>query len=322
MRFNSLWNSRVFSRITVSLSLQPRCGSVICVYLNADSNLLTPSVVDNTICIDYLVVNVLVNIFTGGAVAFLQLNAYRKEIYPVINQANSESTRLANIAADSRYSFWVNENTIGHSFDVFKRFIESGPTLELGPAEGYMTNKLVSLNLPLTCVDGAAAFCENLQRTYPQIEVVHSLFEDFRPTKKYVNIILGHVLEHVENPVQILNLVKDWLTENGRIMAAVPNARSLHRQAAVVMGILNTEDQLNEADLHDGHRRVYNPESFRYDFRAAGLAVETFGGYWLKPLSNSQIDRDWSPHLLEAFMTLGERYPDIAGEIYVIARPM
>ncbi len=85
------------------------------------------------------------------------------------------------------------------------------------------------------------------------------------------------------------------------------------------MGLLDFEEQLNEADLHHGHRRVYNPETFRRDFRAAGLSIEVFGGYWLKPLSNGQIEADWTPRMLGAFMTLGERYPDIAGEIYVVA---
>jgi hypothetical protein len=40
----------------------------------------------------------------------------------------------------------------------------------------------------------------------------------------------------------------------------------------------------------------------------------------LKPVSNKQIETSWNPEMLNAFMKLGERYPDIAGEIYVIAR--
>ena len=82
--------------------------------------------------------------------------------------------------------------------------------------------------------------------------------------------------------------------------------------------MLPFEEALNEAHRH-GHRRVYNPETFRRDFLLAGLKIEVFGGYWLKPVSNGQIERDWTEEMLSAFMTLGERYPDIAGEIYVVA---
>jgi len=51
----------------------------------------------------------------------------------------------------------------------------------------------------------------------------------------------GHVLEHVDDPVAVLRLVKSWLKPGGRVLAAVPNARSIHRQAAVIMGLLPYE---------------------------------------------------------------------------------
>lgn len=235
------------------------------------------------------------------------------------NSAETEDERLANIAAHSLYGFGANRTTIEYSFKIFRRHIKQGPILELGPAEGHMTKRLVELQLPMTAVEGAEAFCRSLKESHPQIEVIHSLFEDFKVEKKFKNIILGHVLEHVENPVDLLWRAKGWLDDDGRVFVAVPNARSLHRQAAVILGMLEVEDQLNDADRHHGHRRVYNPETLRRDFRQAGLRIEMFGGYWLKPLSNAQIERDWSEELLNAFMVLGERYPDISGEIYVVA---
>jgi hypothetical protein len=76
---------------------------------------------------------------------------------------------------------------------------------------------------------------------------------------------------------------------------------------------------MNDMDRHHGHRRVFNPETFRQAFTQAGLNIEIFGGYWLKPVSNKQIEDNWTPEMLDAFMQLGERYPDVAGEIYVIA---
>jgi hypothetical protein len=85
------------------------------------------------------------------------------------------------------------------------------------------------------------------------------------------------------------------------------------------MGLLKEEHELNETDRHHGHRRVYDPESLRGDFLSAGLHIDFFGGYWVKPLSNAQIEDSWTPQMLQAFMKLGERYPDIAGEIYVVA---
>jgi 2-polyprenyl-3-methyl-5-hydroxy-6-metoxy-1,4-benzoquinol methylase len=233
--------------------------------------------------------------------------------------AREERHRLDSIAAVSLYGVGVNPATIAHSFQIFRRHLRPGSILEMGPAEGLMTEELARLGQPLTVVEGAGAFCESLRGRFPQAEIVHSLFEDFRPAKRFDNIVLGHVLEHVDDPVAILSAAKPWLADGGRILAAVPNARSLHRQAAVIMGLLKFEEELNDADRHHGHRRVYTPETFRRDFLQAGLKIEVFGGYWLKPVSNGQIESDWSKEMLDAFMTLGERYPDIAGEVYVVA---
>jgi 2-polyprenyl-3-methyl-5-hydroxy-6-metoxy-1,4-benzoquinol methylase len=182
-----------------------------------------------------------------------------------------------------------------------------------------MTELMASTDRDLTVVEGSSLFCDSLRLRFPKIRGVHALFEDFNPEGRFDNIVMGHVLEHVEDPVHILRKARGWLKPGGCIFAAVPNARSLHRQAAVIMGVLSQEDEMNELDKHHGHRRVFNPESFRSAFTQAGLRVDVFGGYFLKPISNGQIEKGWTPEMIDAFMQMGERYPDIAGEIYVVA---
>ena len=182
-----------------------------------------------------------------------------------------------------------------------------------------MTGHLVQSAKKLTVVEGAKTFCESLRSRFPTATVIHALFEDFSTSETFDSIILGHVLEHVEDPAHILRLAKSWLSPGGRILAAVPNSRSLHRQAAAEMGLLPFEEAMSEADHFHGHRRIFNPESFRKVFRDAGMHINHFGGYWLKPVSNRQIEESWTPEMLAAFITLGERYPDIAADIYIVA---
>jgi len=236
-----------------------------------------------------------------------------------MKSSREEREDLLRIARNSQYAKGMNTYSIHHSFQVLSRFVRGEKLLELGPAEGVMTDQLAGLDGDLTVVEGAEIFCEDLKRRHPNITVVHSLFEEFRPAHSFDTIVMGHVLEHVEDPVAILRLAGSWLSNGGRIFAAVPNSRSLHRQAAVLMGLLPFEETLNDLDRHHGHRRVFNPETFRHAFLEAGLTIEVFGGYWLKPLNNNQIEQTWNDSMIEAFMQLGERYPDIAGEIYVVA---
>lgn len=237
-----------------------------------------------------------------------------------LTAVNNESDRVEKIASNSRYAQGANGWTTAYSFQVFKRFITGKNLLEMGPAEGVMTEHLAQLPLELTICEGSAKFSEDLQRRYPKAKVVNSLFENFKSATQFDNIILGHVLEHVDDPKGLLTNVRSWLSPEGRVICAVPNSRSLHRQAAVMMGLLEQEDALNDADRHHGHRRVYNPESFRAEFYQAGFDIEFFGGYWLKPVSNKQTEEHWTPQMIQAFMQLGERYPDIAGEIVIVAK--
>jgi 2-polyprenyl-3-methyl-5-hydroxy-6-metoxy-1,4-benzoquinol methylase len=234
--------------------------------------------------------------------------------------SQTEKVRLESISNVSLYCAGVNSATIKYSFKIARRHMVGDSILELGPAEGVMTELLAATGKKLTLVEGSALFCESLRSRFPDANTVNALFEEFQSSELFDNIILGHVLEHVEDPIDILSRAGRWLRPTtGRLFAAVPNARSLHRQAAVIMDILREEDALNEMDFHHGHRRVFNPETFRNAFNRAGLKIEIFGGYWMKPVSNAQIEASWTAEMVEAFMVLGERYPDIAGEIYTVA---
>ena len=126
---------------------------------------------------------------------------------------SSETKRLDNIASDSLYTTISNIMTIEYSFKIFERFLRPGSILELGPAEGIMTEHLYKLNRELTLVDGSEIFCSELKQKFPGTKVIESLFEDFKTDEVYENIIMGHVLEHVEDPVAILAGVRDILRD-------------------------------------------------------------------------------------------------------------
>lgn len=233
--------------------------------------------------------------------------------------AGAERDRLEGIASDSWYALGANGFSVRYCGRLFARFWRGDSCLELGPAEGVMTEVLAARFERLVLVDGSAQFCDALAERHPNADVNCSLFEEWDTEERFDTIVIGHVLEHVDDPRALLAQARGWLAPGGVLLAAVPNARSLHRQAAVMLGMLEDEHALNESDRHHGHRRVYDPESLRADVRAAGLSLDVFGGYWLKPLSNAQLDRDWTPEMMEAFMALGERYPDVSAEIYVVA---
>jgi 2-polyprenyl-3-methyl-5-hydroxy-6-metoxy-1,4-benzoquinol methylase len=232
----------------------------------------------------------------------------------------SEKTRVED--ASSWYlqeQLDFDKRLIGFRYKTLRPHLRGPMGLELGPAEGQMTQFLINDFESLTVVDGAPALLERIPN-YPNIIKVHSLFEEFRPQVKYDTIILEHILEHVDQPIALLERTLQWLAPRGRLLLGVPNGDSIHRLAATKMGMLKHRCELNPRDLAQGHRRVYTRETFTSDLEAAGLEVLELGGVFLKPLSNKQIQDTWTEAMIEGFYELGKDFPENAADIYAVCQ--
>lgn len=210
-----------------------------------------------------------------------------------------------------------DKRLIRFRYETIKPKLVGSKGLELGPAEGEMTQFLIDDFDQLTIVEGSADLLAHIPARTNLIKI-HALFEDFQPTHPFDSIILEHVLEHVDNPVDLLCRVKNWLAPNGRLIIGVPNGNSIHRLVAVKMGLLGNSCQLNPRDHALGHRRVYTPETLRADIENSGIRVLEMGGVFFKPLSNSQIQEHWSEQMILGFYELGKDFPEIAAEIYAV----
>ena len=198
-----------------------------------------------------------------------------------------------------------------------KAHLQGPEGLELGPAEGEMSQFLANDFEKLTVVDGSGELLEKIT-PLPNLKKVHSLFEEFKPDGRYNTIIMEHILEHVDSPTELLIKVKDWLMPSGKILIGVPNGNSIHRLVAVKMGLLDHPCELNSRDHSLGHRRVYTPDTLRLDLQRAGLHLVEMGGVFFKPLSNSQIQDYWTEEMIQGFYELGKDFPDNAAELYAV----
>ncbi len=233
----------------------------------------------------------------------------------------SRISENASIQAISQQHGYIDK-CMTHSIEYSKKLVfpylkNSSSILEIGPAEGYLSEFLAENSSRYEIVEPSKIFAKDLTNRFPQSIVNCCMIEDFNTKEKYDFILLSHVLEHVIDPVYVLRLCQNFMKENSTLFCIVPNSHSIHRQAAVQMGLLDKEDQLNESDIMHGHKRVYDMSLLNNHFLDADFNILSSGGYWLKPLSNSQIEKSWSDEMLSAFMTLGESYPDISAEIYV-----
>ncbi len=170
-------------------------------------------------------------------------------------------------------------------------------------------------------LEGAQAIIDKFQKNpdhQDKIDVILTYFEDFQSDKKYDIIEMGFVLEHVDDPQEIINKYKKFLTPNGKMFIAVPNAHSLHRLIGHEAGLLADVHNLSPYDLQLGHKRYFDMDILSDMVAKAGLKITSKKGILLKPITTSQMkDLNWNGNVINALLNLGERFPEISNSILI-----
>jgi 2-polyprenyl-3-methyl-5-hydroxy-6-metoxy-1,4-benzoquinol methylase len=227
---------------------------------------------------------------------------------------------------DHKYAYNFDFDVM-HPFMIraFHPFLKKGNCLELGSFKGDFTKRLLPFFDDITCVEASdEAIHEARRRLGDRVTYVHSLFENAQLPAKYENIILTHVLEHLDDPIALLRKINDeWLTDEGRLFLVCPNANAPSRQIAVKMGIISHNYAVSKAEAQHGHRITYSFDTLERDARQGGLGVIHRSGIFFKALANFQWDRLLetdiiSREYLDACYEFGQQHPDLCSSIFLV----
>ncbi len=123
---------------------------------------------------------------------------------------------------------------------------------------------------------------------------------------------MGFILEHVDNPNDVIARFKKFLSPGGNMFIAVPNAEALNRRIGHLAGLLPDIQRLSENDIIQGHKRYYTVKSLTEEVEKAGYIIEFMEGIYLKPLMTSQmISLNLSKEILNALCKVGIDYPEL-----------
>lgn len=207
----------------------------------------------------------------------------------------------------------------------FEPFFNEGSFLELGSYKSEFTERFLPYFDDITCVEASdAAIEEGKKRLAGKANFFNELFEQVTLPKRYDNIVLTHVLEHLDDPVLVLKRINDeWLTDKGRFFLVCPNANAPSRQIAVKMGLISHNSAVTPAEADHGHRCTYTLDTLERDATRAGLKVVHRSGIFFKALANFQWDRLLqtdiiSPQYLDGCYALGQQYPDLCSSIFLM----
>lgn len=207
----------------------------------------------------------------------------------------------------------------------FLPFFRPGNLLELGSFRGDFTQRLLSHFKDITCVEASdEAIQVAKKRLGSKIKFINSLFETVKLPTQYMNIILTHVLEHLEDPVFILKRINDeWLSRDGRLFLVCPNANAPSRQIAVEMGLISHNTAITPAEAAHGHKTTYTLDTLEGQAKASGLRVIHRSGIFFKAFANFQWDKLLgtdiiSSEYLEGCYRLGLKYPDLCSSVFLV----
>jgi len=227
---------------------------------------------------------------------------------------------------DHKYAYNFDFDVMHHyMLESFIPFFKEGSLLELGSFKGDFTRRLLPYFDDITCVEASDEAIEIARKEFGEkIKYINSLFETVVLPTQYDNIVLTHVLEHLNDPVAVLKRVNDeWLSPKGRFFLVCPNANAPSRQIAVKMGLISHNSAITPAEKEHGHMITYTLDTLERDARAAGLKVVHRSGIFFKALANFQWDRLLntdiiSKEYLQGCFELGQQYPDLCSSIFLM----
>ncbi len=194
--------------------------------------------------------------------------------------------------------------------------------LELGLGHGFSTTIFENRFERLVVVEGSPAIIRRFKNKHKRskAEIVQSYFEDFETRERFDHVIMGFILEHVDDPSAILKKYRGMLKPGGSLFIAVPNAESLNRRIGFAAGLIDDISALGDADLQLGHRRYFTVDSISATTVEAGYEIIKTEGIFLKPFSTQQLmSLELTGKILEALLKVGTCYPELCAGILIEA---
>ncbi len=228
--------------------------------------------------------------------------------------------------AGRQYAYNFDYDVMHHYFmKSFLPFMNGDQVLELGCFQGQFTKRLEAHFKNVTCVEAASdAIVEARKIVRQDTVIIHDMFETVQLENTFDNVVMTHVLEHLDDRVGVLQRVnKEWLSDKGRFFLVCPNANAPSRQIAVKMGLISHNAAVTPAECAHGHRITYSLDTLERDAKAAKLKVIHRSGIFFKALANFQWDKILAAHIvtqdyLEGCYQLGQVYPDLCSSIFLV----
>lgn len=170
--------------------------------------------------------------FNVETIGFLETGKYSSTSFEEVNR------RVYNNPGIMEYymhGLLLSQFLFFHHYDVLLYFNEvigkqRGDVtryLEVGGGHGLYISEAIGLlgrSVQYDLVDISESSLQLARKmiSHNQVNYIHSDVFDYNPAEKYDCIVMGEVLEHVEDPMALLERLGNLLTENGKLFITTP----------------------------------------------------------------------------------------------------
>lgn len=138
--------------------------------------------------------------------------------------------------------------------------------LELGCGSGELINAITGKFSDLNKIV-AVDFFNRPEKLDKKVEFIKQDIENLDISGSFDLVILNQVLEHIKNPLGLLNSVKRNLNPHGRVLIVVPNRYGFNNEARVYL------------PEHGRHYFLWDRESLEYSLNRIGFTCRFYNLY-------------------------------------------
>lgn len=171
------------------------------------------------------------------------------------------------------------------------RLIAPGKTvLELGPATGRVTSVLSERGCRVVAVEQDGTMAPKLERYCSRVivgDVERLSLEEVFGEQRFDVILAGDFFEHLAHPLELLRELKRYLSEEGYVVASIPNIA----HGSVRLSLLQGKFEYKDIGILDRtHLRFFTLESILHLFTDAGFAIVDVQRVRQDPFKEPYID--------------------------------
>ena len=165
---------------------------------------------------------------------------------------------------DKSKSRWRRSRKKG--LQSFKKYLLPGSFVEIGPGDGWYLKHALDNGYKPIGIETSKRNVEYIERTHG-IKCFHGRLEDANLEKDSIdNVLISHLIEHIQNPKELILNIRDILKPQGRLIIFTPNAASYtERLFGADNSFYNTFDHLS----------FFSPKSITHLARITELEVKT-----------------------------------------------